>query len=90
MEEKQLPRYFREEKSTLKPLPECLINIEKTVKKTVHKKKFQTVTFFNIYFLLAKFSVNLQYGPKKTRLIRCLLYGFFLFGGPEISAGHTI
>ena len=62
----------------------------KDCKKTVHKKKFQTVTFFNIYFLLAKFSVNLQYGPKKTRLIRCLLYGFFLFGGPEISAGHTI
>ena len=28
MEEKQLPRYFREVKSTLKPLPECLINIE--------------------------------------------------------------
>ena len=30
MEEKQLPRYFREVKSTLKPLPECLINIEET------------------------------------------------------------
>ena len=28
MEETQLPRYFREVKSTLKPLPECLINIE--------------------------------------------------------------
>ena len=32
---------------------------------------------------------NLQYGPK-TRLIRCLSYGFFLFGGPETSAGRTI
>ena len=48
MEEKQLPRYFREVKSTLKPLPECFINIEYTVKKPVDKKKFQTVPYFNI------------------------------------------
>ena len=27
---------------------------------------------------------------EKTRLIRCLLYGFFLFGRPETSAGRTI
>ena len=27
---------------------------------------------------------------EKTRLIRCLLNGFFLFGGPETSAGRTI
>ena len=27
---------------------------------------------------------------EKTRLIRCLLYGFFLFGGPETIAGRTI
>ena len=33
---------------------------------------------------------NLQYGPKKTSLIRCLLYGFFLFGRPEKSVGRTI
>ena len=27
---------------------------------------------------------------EKTRLIRCLSYGFFLFGGPETSAERTI
>ena len=27
---------------------------------------------------------------EKTRLIRCLLYGFFQFGGPETSAGRAI
>ena len=32
---------------------------------------------------------NLQYGPKKEAN-KCLLYGFFLFGGPETSAGRTI
>ena len=47
------------------------------------------------YLLLAEFSVRtVNYGPslrtEKTRLIRCLLYGFFLFGGPKTSAGRTI
>ena len=27
---------------------------------------------------------------EKSRLIRCLLCSFFLFGGPETSAGRTI
>ena len=33
---------------------------------------------------------NFTVRTEKTRLIRCLLYDFFLFGGPETSAGRTI
>ena len=41
------------------------------------------------YLLLAEFSVRpVNYVP--PRLIRCLLYGVFLFGGSETSAGRTI
>ena len=41
-------------------------------------------------------SIEKNLGPlftvrtEKTRLIRCLLYGFFLFEGPETSAGRMI
>ena len=47
----------------------------------------------NKYLLLVEFKTRIRYlqsGPKKTRLIRCSSYGFFLFGGPETSAGRTI
>ena len=48
-----------------------------------------------LYLLLAEFSVRtVNYGitirTNKTRLIRCSFYGFFQFGGPEISAGRAI
>ena len=33
---------------------------------------------------------NLQYGPKKTRLIRCLSYGFFLFGAGNKCKTHDL
>ena len=48
-----------------------------------------------LHLLLAEFSVRtVNYGitirTNKTRLIRCSFYGFFQFGGQEISAGRAI
>ena len=51
------------------------------------------IEFFSIDLWPASRIRNLQWFTvrnEKPRLIRCLLYGFFQFGGPETSAGRAI
>ena len=57
---------------------------------------FRTVNYEPIFFSMENLKSMKKRGSviyrsdRKKELIRCLLYGFFQFGGPETSAGRAI